>query len=189
MTATPDNLTLSFCALKGNRRSAFTLIESALATIIIGVGVLAIMTLFEACTRQNHAGARMTTAMLLAGHVQEMMEGLTFSDPIKEGSFGKEPGEHIFIFNDIDDFDGQKFNPPIDSTRSNIPSLAQYTQEISVMPVHPNQPSSNTNELKPDMPKTSYTGAARIRVRIFYRAQPADPPVEVYRAQWIRLDE
>jgi hypothetical protein len=45
-------------------RRAFTLMESALATIIIGIGVLAMMGLFEACTRQNRHAASATTAMM-----------------------------------------------------------------------------------------------------------------------------
>ena len=171
-------------------RAAFTLMESALATIIIGVGVLAVMGLFEACTRQNRAGANATTAMLLAGHVLYMMDGLPFSDPQTGGAtFGAETGETLNFFNDIDDFDNQTFNPPIDSSRTAVPALSQYSQMITVMPVYPNQPSSNTNEAKPEIPKTTYTGAVRVRVKILYRLNPADPPQEVYRAQWIRMDK
>jgi len=171
-------------------RRAFTLLESALATIIIGVGVLAVMGLFEACTRQNRAGAAPTTAMLLAGHIQELMEGLPFSDPVRgRVTFGPETGETVAFFNDIDDFDNQTFNPPIDSTRTAVPALSQYTQVITVMPVYPNQPSSNADEAKPEIPRATYTGAVRVRVKILYRLRPADPPQEVYRAQWIRLDK
>jgi type II secretory pathway pseudopilin PulG len=170
-------------------RSAFTLLESALATIIIGVGILSMMGLFEACSRQNRQGAQATTAMMLAGHIQEMMEGLPFVDPVKgRTTFGPEVGETLATFNDIDDFDNQTLSPPIDSTRTPVPALSQYTQVITVMPVYPNQPSSNADEAKPEIPKAAYTGAARIRVKILYRVHPADAPQEVYRAQWIRLD-
>jgi hypothetical protein len=161
-----------------------------LATIIIGVGVLAVMGLFEACTRQNQAGAQQTTAMLLAGHIQELMEGLPFSDPgAGAASFGPEVGETLATYNDVDDFDNQNFNPPIDSTRTAVPALAQYSQVITIVPVFPNQPSSNSNEAKPELPKSAYTGAIRIRVKILYRVHPADAPQEVYRAQWIRVDK
>jgi len=170
-------------------RTAFTLLESALATIIIGVGVLAIMGLFDACTRQNAQGAQATTAMMLAGHIQELMEGLPFCDPVKGAStFGPETGETLTIYNDIDDFDNQTFSPPIDSTRTAVASLSQYSQVVTVVPVYPNQPSSNTNEAIPEIPKTAYTGAVRVRVKVLYRAHPTDLPREVYRAQWIRLD-
>ena len=94
----------------------------------------------------------------------------------------------LATFNDIDDFDNRTFNPPIDSTRTAVASLSQYSQVVTVMPVYPNQPSSNVDESKPEIPKTAYTGAARIRVKILYRANPTDLPKEVYRTQWIRLD-
>ena len=171
------------------KSSGFTLLESALATIIIGVGVVAIMGLFDACTRQNQAGAQATTAMMLAGHIQELMEGLPFCDPVKgAATFGPETGESLTTFNDIDDFDGQTFNPPIDSTRTAVASLSQYSQVVTVMPVYPNQPSANSDESKPEIPKTAYTGAVRVRVKILYRVRPTDLPREVYRSQWIRLD-
>src|SRR4051812_25415543 len=97
---------VSFGFSSHSLRRAFTLLESALATIIIGVGVLAMMGLFEACTRQNRQGAAATTAMLLAGHIQELMEGLPFCDPnTGRTTFGPEKGETLFLFNDIDDFD------------------------------------------------------------------------------------
>src|SRR5436190_18862958 len=132
-------------------RTGFTLLESALATIIIGVGVLAVMGLFDACTQQNAQGARSTTAMMLAGHIQELMEGLPFCDPVKgAATFGPETGESLATFNDVDDFDGQTFNPPIDSTRTAVASLSQYSQVVTVMPVYPNQPSSNYDESKPE---------------------------------------
>jgi len=160
----------------GGWRRAFTLLET--------------MGLFEACTRQNRNAASATTAMLLAGHIQELMEGLPFSDPVSgRSTFGAEKGETLNFFNDVDDFDAQTLNPPIDSSRTPIPALSQYTQVITVMPVYPNQPSSNVDEARPELPKTAYTGAQRIRVKIMYKAHPADTAQEVYRAQWVRFDK
>src|SRR5436190_6347822 len=149
------------------RRRGFTLIEASLATIIVGLGVLSMMQLFAACTRQNAAAASMTTAMLLAENVQETMAGLSFSDPAYGKTyFGAEPGQTLGSFDDVDDFDAQTFNPPIDSTRARINSLANYTQVVSVWPVYPNQLSSNANPSNPEFLQTAYTGAARVTVRI-----------------------
>jgi prepilin-type N-terminal cleavage/methylation domain-containing protein len=167
----------------------FTLIECSLAMIIVGVGVVASIRLFSACTHENRASNQMTTAMLLASHVREAMVGMSFNDPISgKSNFGFEAGETLNSFDDIDDFDGQTFNPPIDSTRAPVTSLGQYTQVVSVVPVFPNKLNSNTNDTAPEISKTTYTGAARVRVRITYQARPTDPPSEVYRASWIRLD-
>jgi len=172
-----------------NRRRGFTLIEASLATIIIGVGVLSMMQLFTACTKQNGAASNMTTAMLLAENIQETMAGVSFSDPAYGKTyFGPEPGQTLHSYDDIDDFDGKTFSPPIDSTRSAIPSLSQYSQVISVWPVYANQLSANSNTASPDISQTTYTGAARVTVRILHQQSPTDAPTEVYRTSWIRVD-
>ena len=165
------------------------MIEIALTIVIIGAGILSMMQLFGTCTVQNADAAQMTTAMLLASHIQETMAGLPFNDPITASShFGPEPGETLATFNDVDDFDGSRFNPPIDATRQPIPALARYTQVVSVMPVYANQLSSNTDEAAPSIPKATYTGAVRVRVRILYQQTQRAAVTEVYRTSWIRMD-
>ena len=127
-------------------RRGFTLIEAALTTFIIGTAVLATVQLFAACTQQNSVAAQGTTAMLLASHIQETMAGLPVLDPSYANTyFGPEPGEVLRTYNDVDDFDGSSFNPPIDSTRTQIPQMAQYTQAVTVVPVLANKLTSNTN--------------------------------------------
>src|SRR5687767_14227459 len=114
-------------------RRGFTLMEAMLATIIIGVGLLALMQLMGSLTAQNATAHQMTTARLLATNVHEAMAGLTFSDPAYSNTyFGPEPGETLPHYNDTDDFDGRTFSPPIDATRAVVPQLAQYSQEVSV---------------------------------------------------------
>lgn len=173
--------------MRRRARRGFTLMEAALATVIIGVGVISVMTLLSALTSQNAAANQSTTAMLLATHVQEAMTGLPFNDSAYgSASFGPESGETLSTYDDIDDFDGQSLSPPIDSTRARLDQLSQYTQVISVWPVYANQLASNTNAASPDLPKTTYTGAARVMVRVLYKRVPAATAVEVYRTSWIR---
>jgi hypothetical protein len=176
------------------RRSGFTLMEATLATIIVGVGVTAAMGLFEACTRQNSAAAHMTTAMHLAQNIQETMAGLSLVDPAFGstyfGAANIEPGQTrgvLSTYDDVDDFDGESYNPPIDSMRQRITSLSQYTQVISVWPVDRYRLTQNSNPAAPDTPQTVYTGAVRVTVRILYRKTPADASHEVYRTSWLRV--
>jgi type II secretory pathway pseudopilin PulG len=179
------------------RPGAFTLIETGIAMVIVGVAIVASMRLFASCSQQNSVATRMTSAMLLAGNIREAMVGLRFNDPISgKATFGSEAGETLATYNDIDDFNGppnsvsQSFNPPIDSLRASVPSLSQFTQVVSVMPVWPYKLSGNTNESAPEIaPRSTYTGAVRIRVRILYRTNPTDPQVELYRTSWIRVDD
>lgn len=159
-----------------------------MATVIVGVGVLATMQLFGACTRDNANSAQMTTAMLLAQNIQEVMTDLPFNDPASgSAGFGAEPGENLQTYNDLDDFDSRTIQPPIDASRQPIPQLSQYSQMIAVVPVYPNKLSSNTNPASPDIAKGTYTGAVRVSVSILYQARPSDVAQEVYRISWIRL--
>src|SRR4029453_4687232 len=93
----------------------FTLMEASLAVLIVAYGFLATMELFASCAAENQRSAQMTTAQMLCTNVQEMTTGLAFRDPFyATATWGKEAGESMTTFNDVDDFDGISFNPPID---------------------------------------------------------------------------
>jgi hypothetical protein len=163
--------------------------EAALSVAIVGAGIFATFNLFAACTQENRNAARMSVAMLLSSNIQEAMGGFTFADPgLALTYYGPEPGEVLATYDDIDDFDGATLSPPIDSLRGAIDELSQYSQVISVWPIYPDKPSVNSNESSPDVPKTTYTGAVRVRVRILFRATPESVPQEVYQTSWIRMD-
>ena len=171
------------------RARGFTLPEASLAVLIVGVGFLAVMELFSACTMENQRSAQVTTAQMLCANIQEMTTNLAFKDPFYATStWGAEPAESIMSFNDVDDFDGLSFNPPIDSTRAAIPQLAKYTQVVTVMPIDPNRPGNNTDPAKPEIGKGTYSGGVRVRVSVLYRNRPTEAPQEVMRATWVRLD-
>jgi hypothetical protein len=67
--------------------------------------------------------------------------------------------------------------------------LSQFTQVVSVRPVRPYKLDGNTNESAPEILPGVYTGAVRIRVKVQYRLNPADAPVELYSTSWIRVDD
>jgi len=172
------------------RPRGFTLMEAMLAVVIVAFGYLATMELFASCTAENQNSARMTTAQMLTTSIQELTTGLAFKDPYYATStIGPEAGETLATYNDVDDFDGFSACPPLDATRSPIPELSQYTQVVQVMPIDPNRPGANYDIKAPEIPKTTYTGAVRVRVLIQYRRTPTDPPIEVLRSSWVRLDE
>lgn len=102
------------------RRGArgFTLIETALATVIIGVGVVAIVEAHQAFMRSNQWSTHAATATFLGGEIREYTMGLPKHDPVTglrmEGGvvagWGPEPGETLVDdFDDLDDFDGLSF--------------------------------------------------------------------------------
>lgn len=102
---------------RGARRG-FTLIESALATVIIGVGVVAIVEAHQAFMRSNQWSSHAATATFLGSEIRELTMGLPRHDPVTgltmqggavEG-WGPEAGEVLVTdFDDLDDFDGISF--------------------------------------------------------------------------------
>lgn len=126
---------------RGSR--AFTLLETALATVIIGVGVLALIEAHASFTRHNRYSSSAMTGAYLANEIRERMRGLPRHDPVNglridRGTnpptvrgWGRETGEtSVFRFNDVDDFDGVTFGNggqfpgPIDCTGQTINEIS-----------------------------------------------------------------
>jgi type II secretory pathway pseudopilin PulG len=165
------------------RSRGFTLIEAAITTVIVGVGILATMSLFAACSQQNMNASEMTTAMMLATNVQEAMANMSFSDPIMgKTTFGPEGGEVLGSFDDVDDWDGQTINPPIDAFRAPVSNMSQYSQVVTVDPI-------DMNNLSLVLPKTVLNRAAvRVRVRVLFQPVAGASSEEVYRTDWVRTE-
>jgi prepilin-type N-terminal cleavage/methylation domain-containing protein len=102
----------------------FTLIETAMATVIIGVGVVAIVEAQQAFVRTNDWSSHAATATLLANEVRELtrrlprhdaVNGLFLTTPPGGGAptptgWGLEVGEVLVRdLDDVDDFDGLVF--------------------------------------------------------------------------------
>ena len=165
------------CRTRRARRRGFTLFEAALATVIVGLGVLGVMQLLAVTTAQNRGGNQLTTAMYLAQCIQEAMADLPFNDPSGAG-FGLEEQGGLLTWNDIDDFHGFTTlgSSPIDARRQPLTGLDQYAQHVTVVEVSP-------NNLALALPGAD---AKRVTVVITYRRLPTDTPAEVYRTSWIR---
>jgi hypothetical protein len=178
----------------------FTLMETALALVIVGTGVLASMQLFATCSDESNTAINATTARMLGENIREAMANLAFADPVSgTARWGPEDGESLASYDDIDDFDGppvsstqpsdgELFSPPIDSMRAQIPALSKYRQVVTVVPVNPTDPAGNADEAAPTLPKGTYTGALRVRVRVQYRAYSTAPWVDLYTTSWVRAN-
>lgn len=106
-----------------DRQGGFTLIEAALAVIIIGVGVLAMVDAQTAFIRSNLWSSHAASATFLANEIREYTRHLPKHDPVASltisgGSpgpgtlygWGPDAGEvALDDFDDIDDFDGITF--------------------------------------------------------------------------------
>ncbi len=111
---------------RGLRRSrrGFTLLEAALATVIIGVGVLALVEAQWAFLRSNAWSSQAATASYMANEIRELMRGLPRHDPVNglelvtsggtttlQGWGPRASDATVRDFNHIDSFDGLIFRP------------------------------------------------------------------------------
>lgn len=169
------------------RRSAggFTLIEAALVTIIVGVGVLSIVQAQAAFHQENNISQHIGTALLLANEIRELTMQLPQHDPIDgPNHWGPEPGENsVATYNDLDDFDGTgtgiTFSPPVDAQRQVIPNMTGWSQHVTVENVLPNDLSGAA---APDLS----TDVVRMTCQVYYQG-PNDPePTLITQLTWIR---
>jgi len=103
-------------------RSGFTLLETAMALVIIGVGVLAFVDAQNAFIKNNAWSSQAATATLLANEIRELSRRLPRHDPVTglfmQGSgagatlqgWGRETGETVpEDIDDVDDLDATRF--------------------------------------------------------------------------------
>lgn len=122
----------------------FTLIETAMATVILGVGVVAMVDAQEAFTRSTLWSSHAATGTFLANEVRELSRHLSRHDPVTglwlDGGgalkgWGPETGETtIQSFDDLDDLDGMVFGEggnfpgPINAFGEVIPEIDDMGQ-------------------------------------------------------------
>lgn len=164
----PSEVTLPRVAARFARRGmrrGFTLIEASLTTVIIGVGVLAILAAQQSYHQQNHWAQRTGTAMLLANEIREMTMHLPHHDPaVGAENLGPEVGEDSLVdYNDLDDFIGgldpttqralpRSFTPPngpINAVRQVIPDMERWEQVLLIEKVDPNALNAPSDQTLP----------------------------------------
>lgn len=152
----------------------FTLIEVAIATAIIGIGVAALMVAMSAGTRANKAGNDLTQAVFLAQEVRERTLSLPFDDPdsadaaTEPGPNGTSPQTFVDDLNDLMDV---TYTPPRDGRGNPITELSQWSQEIKITWVQPN--SLTTEDL------TKQSDVVRVDVTILKSQQ------EISKTSWL----
>lgn len=118
-------------------RRGFTLIEAAMATVIIGVGVLALVELLASGTVSNVRGTEMTTGINLAKNIRELSLQKTFVEL---------PAMH-----------NTSYNPPVDSREVQLTDMADWTQTVKVESVDPNLLTTPLPDDTPDAVRMTAT--------------------------------
>ena len=169
----------------------FTLLETALAIIVVGTGVLAILAAQQAYHRQNDIAGRTGTALLLANELRELTLTLPLHDPITgTTTLGPEAGESgVADYDDLDDFagvidedgfgQGVTFGPPINALRESIAGLDGWSQFIEVASVASTDISAQTTQ------PLGTTDLMRVRVAVRYQSPRADQPRTITQLTWV----
>jgi len=124
-------------AAKGS--AGFTLIETAVASIIVALAVLSIMAAQQAYTRVGDVAQKSDVALSLANEVREITMNMPIVDPITGwATYGPEADEtSVEHYDDLDDFAGGGgaglvFSPPINALRQTIPDMDGWSQNVTV---------------------------------------------------------
>jgi prepilin-type N-terminal cleavage/methylation domain-containing protein len=124
-----------------HHRQGFTLIEAAVATMIVGVGILALVHAMASGTRVNQQGRNVTQAVFLAQEIREWTIRLPFNDP-DPADAGKPPGSdgtnpQTFV-DDLDDLMDVTYTPPRNANGQPINDLTGWSQTIQLQWKDPN---------------------------------------------------
>lgn len=109
----------------------FSLIEVLIAILLVGFAIASLVTANSAFTKANGAGVELSTAEFLIEQIRELSILLPVIDPDGVSIFG--PEETLLDdYDDLDDFDGASFSPPIGADRKPLNDLASFSQQITV---------------------------------------------------------
>ncbi|HUO10616.1 MAG TPA: hypothetical protein VM008_20100 [Phycisphaerae bacterium] len=114
------------------------MMETALATILVGVSVLAVVRLITVVSQQNFVAQETTTALMLADNLREYMKGLAYNDAIAGNHLGPINNAIPFTqWTDVQSFNGFVANPPIDAHGQTLANLADWQQSVTVKHCNP----------------------------------------------------
>lgn len=154
-----------------SRAHGFTLIETAMAMVIVGVAVGAMLQLIAAGSQSNVVGNELTTGINLAKNIQQIASSLAYTDPNNPGSPALHKG-NLAQATYIWDLDTLSCSPPVDCTGSTITNYAGWKQSVSVQTVSPGQLTSAR-------PQDTTVPTAKITVTITHNG------TTIYSTSWL----
>ena len=126
---------------KRSLRAGFTLVEVLIAAVLIGFAIAALLASNSAFTSANAGGINLSTAEFLIEEIRELTACLGVVDPESETDvWGPESDEASAAdYDDLDDFDGVSFSPPIDVSCAQLSDFSAFSQQVTVENVFPGQ--------------------------------------------------
>ena len=112
-------------------RVGMSLVEVAIATSVLGIGVAALMVSTSSSTSVNDAGTKLNQAVFLAQEIREWTMGLSFVDPEEPNNpLGADAGDGST--DDLDDLMDSVLSPPKDGAGWIISDLPNWSQTITL---------------------------------------------------------
>lgn len=158
-------------SIRSRSRKGFTLVETALAMVIVGTGVMALLQLLAAGSMVNSSGTTLTTAVNLANNIHEITIGLPFQNPTHPGTLAKDSGGPT-AYTYLWDMNGDTYSPPLDVRRNPITTYANWSQQVTINTVDP----TNVTASRPNDPTVP---TARVTVVIKHNS------TVVYTVSWL----
>lgn len=159
-----------------NRKSTegFTLIEVLIAAILVGLAVAALVAANGTLTMANGEGTDRSTAEFLAEQIREMTATLSVVEPgASSPTWGPEPLETtLTAYDDLDDFDGLTFSPPIGANKGVLNEFSAFSQQVTVQ----NVSASNLDQVVADLSSPF----VRVTVSVLMNGRP------IVSASWVR---
>jgi prepilin-type N-terminal cleavage/methylation domain-containing protein len=154
-------------------RNGFTLVEVLIAIVLVGLSITALVVASNSFTMANGVGADLSTAEFLVEQIRELTTLLPVADPGSSSwtTFGHEEAT-LAAYDDVDDFDGATFSPPINANRVALTDLAGFSQQVTVQ----NVSASNFDTVVADCS----TAFVRVTVNVLQNGQL------ISSASWIR---
>jgi hypothetical protein len=154
------------------RKGGFSLIEVLIATLLVGLAIVSLVAANIAFTKTNGAGVDLSTAEFLIEQIRELTVLLAVVDPQSgTATFGPEEAT-LAGYDDLDDFNGANFSPPISANRTVLNAFAGFRQRITVENVSP----SNFEQVVAH----HSSPFVRVTVKVFLNSE------EISSASWIR---
>jgi len=154
------------------KKSGFSLVEVLIAILLVGLAIVSLVAANSAFTKANGAGADLSTAEFLVEQIRELTTMLPVIDPQSAAAtFGPEEAG-LAGYDDLDDFDGANFSPPISTNRVVLSAFAGFSQRVTVENVSP----TNFEQVIAD----HGSSFVRVTVKVFLNSK------EISSASWIR---
>lgn len=155
------------------KQKGFSIIEVLVSIMLVGLAIVSLVAANSAFTMANGAGTDLSTAEFLVEQIRELTTLLPVIDP-QSGTttFGPENGESVANYDDLDDFDGAAFSPPINAARSSLSDFTAFSQQITVENVN----QSNFDQVVSD----HGSNFVRVTVKIFLNSN------EISSTSWLR---